>query len=156
MINTVMIILAKYFYLSIPVVYFIYFLTDKRNTKKQITIFSLITLLFSFLAAKTAGFLFYNPRPFVVNHFTPLITHASNNGFPSDHALLSFALAFLVFVFNRKLGLILVVFGIIVGFARIYTGVHSIVDVLGSFIISGSVTFASYSFFKNKKIIRVN
>ena len=71
----------------------------------------------------------------MVEHFTPLISHAANNGFPSDHSLISFAFASIVFLFNKKLGFVLFLLSFLVGLSRVYVGVHYPIDILGSFLI---------------------
>ena len=48
------------------------------------------------------GHLYYNPRPFVVGNFTPLISHSVDNGFPSDHVLLASAIASILYFFSKK------------------------------------------------------
>ncbi len=128
-----MIFSAKYLYLIIVVIS-LWFIVKKIN--KRIFIFSLIYLSSVLIIAKILSSFFYNPRPFVVKHFTPLIYHAANNGFPSDHSLIAFAFASIVFLFNRKLGFILFILAFLVGMSRVYVGVHHPIDILGSFVIS--------------------
>ncbi|MDO8582956.1 MAG: phosphatase PAP2 family protein [bacterium] len=135
MLDAFMIFSAKYLYLLIILITFLYFVKLKIS-KKKILIFSGIVLSAIFVVSQIASKLYYNPRPFVVKHFTPLIYHAANNGFPSDHSLISFAFASIAFVLNRKLGLILFALAFLVGLSRIYVGVHFPIDVLGSFLIS--------------------
>lgn len=128
-----MIFCAKYLYL-LTIVIGIWFMV--KNFNKRIFIFSLIYLPLTFIIAKVLGLFFYNPRPFAANHFTPLIIHAANNGFPSEHSLVSFAVASIIFVFNRKLGFVLFASAFLVGISRVYTGVHYPLDILGSFVIT--------------------
>lgn len=109
-----------------------------------------LILPISYIAGIIARMLYYNPRPFVVNNFTPLIEHASDNGFPSDHALLVASLAALVTIFNRKLGLVLWIIAIFVAISRVYAGVHHVLDVVGSFAISIAVALVIY-FLNNRK-----
>ena len=64
-----------------------------------------IALPLVFLTSRVASLLFENPRPFLEHDFVPLITHAADNGFPSDHALLVFAVASVVLTFNKQVGI---------------------------------------------------
>lgn len=139
MLNTLIIFAAKYLYLFIIFTAVLFFLKEKAR-RKGILIFSAITLPVVYVVAQIAGKIYYNPRPFVVEHFTPLINHMANNGFPSDHSLISFAFASIVFLFNKKLGLVLFGFSFLVGISRVYVGVHHPIDILGSFLISILVT----------------
>ena len=131
-----MILSAKYLYLFIILLAGFYIIQKFRRGERDIIWFAIFSLPLTLITAKIAGFLFYDPRPFVSGHFIPLIKHAADNGFPSDHALLSFALASLIFVFDRKLGTLAFLIGILVGYSRVYVGVHSPLDIIGSFVIS--------------------
>lgn len=150
MIETLIIIFAKYLIGVISLLAFFFFLFQKKDIKKKMIIFAGFILPVIFLISRIASLIYYNPRPFVLYNFKPLIQHAADNGFPSDHALLSFAIAFFVFVFNKKLGMILISLGFIVGFSRVMAGVHSPIDILGSFVISASVTCVVYIFLRRK------
>ncbi len=150
-INNLFIIGAKYLYLFIVVIFIFYFSKQTPRTKKEIAIFSTFVLPVSYLVAKLTALFFYNPRPFVVNKFIPLIYHIPDNGFPSDHTLLSASLAFIVFSFNRKLGTFLLILALIVGISRVFVGVHHFIDILGSLIISGLVVFFASHFFVFQK-----
>jgi undecaprenyl-diphosphatase len=147
MLNELMILLAKYLYLLIVLIGIVFVGIRLKTKKKDIVWITLISLPLILIIAKISGYFFYNPRPFVVHHFIPLVQHIADNGFPSDHALLSFAIASLAFVFNKKLGLVLFVVGVFVGFSRVYVGIHSPIDIIGSFIISTVVTYLVYRFF---------
>ena len=100
-------------------------------------IFAVLLLPLSYIAAKIISHFYFDPRPFVVGNFTPLIPHAADNGFPSDHTLLGAAIAFAIFRFNKKLGLLLLFFAILVGFSRVLAGVHHASDIAGSIVIAG-------------------
>lgn len=127
-----MVLSAKYLYLVVVVIS-LWFMV--KNYSKRILIFSVVILPLVYIVAQIAGKIFYDPRPFVIGHFIPLVVHAANNGFPSDHSLISFALASIVFLFNKKLGFVLFILGFLVGLSRVYVGIHHPVDILGSFLI---------------------
>jgi undecaprenyl-diphosphatase len=91
--------------------------------------------------ALLSGSLFYDTRPFVASHLTPLIAHAPDNGFPSDHVLLASFLGFAVLLYSRRLGLLLLVVALVIGWARVAAHIHRPIDVIGSFVLSAvSVT----------------
>lgn len=82
-----------------------------------------------------AGALFYDPRPFVAQHIHPLFAHAADNGFPSDHAVLTMFLAVCVLFCSRPWGIVLAVNAVLVGTARVLAHVHSPLDIAAGFVI---------------------
>lgn len=84
--------------------------------------------------------LIFDPRPFAVNHFQPLLPHTANNGFPSGYGLLAAAIAAAIFFANRKWALPFVILAFLIGWARVGVGIHHAVDIAGSW---GIVTVAS-------------
>ncbi|MCX5699287.1 MAG: phosphatase PAP2 family protein [Candidatus Omnitrophica bacterium] len=141
---------AKYLYLLVIVIAFAWFLIQPKPRKKEILIIAGICLPLVFVISKIVGYLYYNPRPFVVGHFKPLIYHSADNGFPSHHELLVSAIAAMIFIFSRRIGLVLWILALLVGFSRVYAGVHHLIDIAGSILISiGSVTLV-YFFRKSR------
>ena len=125
-----------------------------KGKKRQYLIgLTVVALPVAFLLSRVAGHFYYNARPFVVGNFTPLISHAADNGFPSDHMLLAALLATLVFFVNARLGTIAWVVALLVGISRVVAGVHHTGDIVGSAIISIIAVFiAHYILFLSKKI----
>lgn len=121
----------------------------KLDKKKEIIRLGIFSLPLAFIVAKILSIIYYNPRPFVVGNFTPLVNHVADNGFPSDHLLLAGTLASLVTIFNHKVGLIFWTLTIFIAISRVYVGVHHLVDVLASMLISIIVTVVVY--FLNQK-----
>ncbi len=84
-------------------------------------------------------------RPFQGHRVHQLIPHAPGVAMPSDHATAAFALAFGVLVFlNRRIGLVLAVAAALIGFARIWVGVHYPGDVGASVLIAALSAFVVY------------
>src|SRR5690348_9031192 len=137
--DSLMIFAATYLVYMLVVASIVYVLFQKRDIQKRMVVFAIISLPITYLLAKIAGKLFYDPRPFVIQHITPLIPHAPTNGFPSDHALISFAVAWIVFLHNKKFGIIFFLGALIVGIGRVYVRVHSPIDIIGSLVISSVV-----------------
>jgi undecaprenyl-diphosphatase len=80
------------------------------------------------------GSLWYDTRPFVGHpaQTVLLIRHGPDNGFPSEHATVAFAVAFAVVAFSRPLGALLVVGAAAIALDRIFVGVHYPADLLAS------------------------
>lgn len=92
--------------------------------------------ILGFVAAKILGHFYFDPRPFVGSGIAPLIPHAADNGFPSDHTLLAATLAAVATLFKRDIGVALWIVALLVGAARVAAGVHHPTDIVGSIIIA--------------------
>jgi undecaprenyl-diphosphatase len=147
---------AKYLFLLVLLLALVFIVTRGWPGAKSVLFFAVFSLPLTFGLARLAGHLYFDPRPFVSGHFMPLISHARDNGFPSDHALLCFSLASLVFVFDRKWGLLLGAIAVLVSAARVYAGVHSPIDIVGSFLISVvavSIVYLARNLVRQRRIL---
>lgn len=124
-----------------------------KKEKRSIIIFGAIVLPLIYLTAVIAGHLYNNPRPFVVEHFVPLIPHGDDNGFPSDHTLLASAIASIWTIYNRRIGLILWGAALLIGIARVYAGVHHPIDIIGSALIAAVLTSGLYVLIRRLKFL---
>ena len=80
-----------------------------------------------------AALAFVHDRPFVVHHVAPLVAHAADNGFPSDHAAAAgLAVAFL-WRRSRASAAIALVAALLLGAARVAAGLHWPVDIAGGY-----------------------
>lgn len=128
-------------------------LQESRATLIWICVSCLIAMLMSRILASFV----FEPRPFVSHHVHLLISHTADDSFPSDHATVSFAICgmflflvgstlqisryypaqeknpYSVFLLLRKpllLCLLVVVACGLIGFARVFAGVHYPGDIL--------------------------
>ncbi|HUY05245.1 MAG TPA: phosphatase PAP2 family protein [Candidatus Paceibacterota bacterium] len=122
---------ARYLFVLPIIVLGIYFIMRPRSEWKRMTLFAIPAGLLAYALGVLGGHFYFNPRPFVVLHFTPLIPHAPDNGFPSDHTLFVSAFATVGMFWSKRLGITLWAIAILVGAARVYTGLHHPIDVLG-------------------------
>lgn len=81
--------------------------------------------------------LFARPRPYMVSsEIVPLIRRLSSYSFPSGHTSSSFAAALVMHrMLPKKAGIPALVFAAMIGFSRMYVGVHYPTDVLGGIAI---------------------
>ncbi len=133
--NDLIIFSAKYLYFFEIGIAAIYFFLQPRGKQKSIILLSAIFLPLAYIVAQVIATFYFDPRPFVVGNFTPLIPHAPDNGFPSDHMLLTSAIASVLFVYDKKIGALTWLIAIVVGISRVYAGIHHLTDIVGSAII---------------------
>ena len=120
-----------------------------------------ITLLISLginglLTNLTLKDFFARPRPFNVSDgITTLIKRPRSFSFPSGHTSVSFAGALVLYkMMPKKVGIPAVVLAAMIGFSRMYVGVHYPTDVLGGIsvgIIASRVSYYWIGFVKKKK-----
>lgn len=142
--HEIIILVAKYF-IVLSAVGFLYVLYRiPRSEKVNFIILAVLGGILSLVIAKLASHFINDPRPFVQGHFTPWISHATDNGFPSDHTLLAAFLAWISLTKSRKIGGILLVVALLIGLARMAAGVHHSWDILGSFVIAAIGCLIAY------------
>ena len=152
MMSLLIILSAKYLFIVSILIALLYFLkTDKKN-KKSLFFLALLSFPFSFIIAKILALFINDPRPFVVEHIRPLISHIADNGFPSDHTLLTMTIASVIFVFNKKLGIVLFMIALFVGIARILAQIHHPLDIIGATLIAIGAT--AIAFFLEKRFLK--
>lgn len=127
--------IAQYLYLFSIAAAATYFLLRARPVQKSMIRCGIIVVLCAYVISRIVAYLYYDPRPFVVGHFVPLIAHAADNGFPSDHVLLTGTIAAALWFYNKKLSGIVWAIAFLIGWARVYAGVHHAADIVGSIVI---------------------
>jgi undecaprenyl-diphosphatase len=96
-----------------------------------------VTLALAFGFGLVAAALHPENRPFQGHHVHLLIKHTPGQSFPSDHATAAFALALTALTFlSRPVGAALLSVAGLIGFARVYCGVHYPDDIIGSLLVS--------------------
>ncbi len=134
--NNLIIFSAKYLYLLEVALAAIYSFLQTKSKQKSVIVLSAIFFPLAYVIAQVIAAFYFDPRPFVVGNFTPLIPHAPDNGFPSDHMLLASAIASILFVYNKKIGAVAWVVAIVIGVSRVYAGIHHLTDIVGSAVIA--------------------
>ncbi|MDP2837926.1 MAG: phosphatase PAP2 family protein, partial [Candidatus Moranbacteria bacterium] len=137
---------AQYLYLVIVAWAIWYIVRQPKGSRWRIILCAILALPLTYVTAKILSTFYYDPRPFVIGNFVPLLPHAPDNGFPSDHTLLSSAIAATIFFFHRKLGLVLFLIAFFVGASRVLAGVHHLVDIVGSMVIASLVTYIVFEY----------
>lgn len=94
------------------------------------------SLAVSFGLLQLAAHLYVDHRPFVDHHVTQLVSHAAGKSFPSDHTTVAAAIAFGLLFLTRfkKTGWALLIAAALVGFARVFVGIHYPIDILGGLV----------------------
>lgn len=94
-----------------------------------------VALALTFALGLVGAALYSERRPFQAHHVHELVAHAPGQSFPSDHATAAFGLALATFAFlSRRWGAALFVVALLIGFARVYVGIHYPGDIGGGFL----------------------
>lgn len=113
---------------------FLYFLYTDR--KIDFLLLGWVGVTLAFLVGKVAGLLWYNPLPFMVDGFEPLIAQNPGNGFVSDHTVVAAGVAAVFYFFDKRISAGLFAVAALIGLARVLGGVHHTVDVVGAFVVA--------------------
>jgi len=115
--------------------------------KKEILAVFLSGFLAYFISV-VLKFLFHTLRPFLALPNVQALFSESSFAFPSGHATFFSALAFSIFFLHKKAGYVFMFFALLIGLARIVAGVHFPIDILGGFILGGTVSYLSAYFLR--------
>jgi undecaprenyl-diphosphatase len=132
----------------------IIYLAIKRERKPAI--YFMVTLAVTFVLLQFMAIFNFDHRPFMDHYLTQLVAHASGKSFPSDHTTVTAGIAFGLLFFTRfkKLGAAILIAACLIGFARIFVGIHYPLDILGGLVtglLGGALTFGAYKLIEGKR-----
>lgn len=82
------------------------------------------------------GVLVQRPRPFLgLSDMHLLVSRESSYSFPSGHAAVAFALAFVMYRHDRDWGIAFLILALLVAVGRVFVGVHYPMDIIGGAVV---------------------
>ena len=146
------------FLLLVVIAVILYAQITRHETLKKVAIIALAALLFSDAIAFVLKHIVHEPRPFmIIDNVRLLVMEDDLNSFPSGHTTSTVAVV-TALILNMKyltkkhyliVDIALVIFAVIIGFSRMYVGVHYPGDVLAGAII-GLIGAFTINHFKDK------
>ena len=85
--------------------------------------------------AQVLKILIHTPRPFIAFQNVSSLIHETGYAFPSGHATFYMAIAIALYFSHKKIGYVFMFFALLIGIARIITGVHFPGDIVGGFLL---------------------
>jgi len=125
---------AEYFEYILLFSLLLFLVVRFRKYFKMIIEAIISAILARFVIVGLIRWLWQKPRPFVENNVNLLLTHDAP-AFPSGHAAFFFALSTIVYLYNKKIGLLFFIFSFLICLARVFTGIHWPVDILAGAIV---------------------
>ena len=109
-----------------------------RNFKKYYKIITqaFISGIFArFIIVEIIRFIWYRPRPFIVEPVNLLLRHSTSASFPSGHATFFFALSTLIYLYDKKTGILFLVASFLISISRVFCGIHWPFDILAGALV---------------------
>jgi undecaprenyl-diphosphatase len=126
------------------------FFRDNKKRRLALVLFAGITLTYCTIDL-LKGWI-GRPRPFEVLTGLNLLLKADGSSFPSGHTAMAFMAQTLLSYSFKKWRIALIIFALLVGFSRIYAGVHYPLDVLGGIVVGIGVGYALLAIARLSKI----
>ena len=142
--DTLIIFAAKYLFAIVAVLAIYAWWQLPKELRLRVAIQAILGLSFAAVLVKVAGALVPEARPFVANHFVPLVAQNPDNSFPSDHTTFTMLAAFTILPFARRWGWALASLALIVGLGRIAAGVHWPLDIVGGTVVAAVSAAGAY------------
>ena len=94
-------------------------------------------------------------RPCWIDPNIPLlIPNPDDFSFPSGHTLASFISAIMIFLHNKKWGIVTLIIAALISFSRLYLFVHFPTDVLGAILLAAIISISMYHLWNKLEKIR--
>jgi undecaprenyl-diphosphatase len=142
---------AKYLAYLLGLSIFLFLLVSFKKYWSMIVKALMAGILARFGIVELIRYFFPRPRPFLEENVNLLVDKINQPAFPSGHAAFFFALSFIVFLYNKKAGLLFFIASILICLGRVIVGVHWPSDILVGAMVglfSGWLVYKIFNFLK--------
>jgi undecaprenyl-diphosphatase len=108
---------------------------DQRARNQRAILRAIIALFIANIILKLCNLIYFRPRPFDSHEVNLLFYRPWDSSFPSNPATVGFSIATAMWLYNRRLGTLLLVLATLFGLSRIYCGVHYPSDVIAGALL---------------------
>jgi len=108
---------------------------DQRERNQRAILRALIALFMANIILKLCNLTYFRPRPFVGHEVNLLFYRPTDSSFPSNPATVGFSVATAIWLYDRRLGALLLGLAAPFGLSRIYCGVHYPSDVIAGALL---------------------
>jgi len=126
--------LAEYFQYIVIFSLFVFLFVRFQKYWKMVMLAIASAFFSRFIIVEVIRWFWQRPRPFVNNNVNLLITH-NEFAFPSGHAAFFFAIATIVYLYNKKIGILFFVSAFLISLARVFCGIHWPLDILAGAVV---------------------
>ncbi|MSU55325.1 MAG: phosphatase PAP2 family protein [Candidatus Taylorbacteria bacterium] len=144
--DTIIVFFAHYLAYVLIFTFIILIFFSSALYKSKIHLFLSALIGFAFgrgVVVELFRFLYHHPRPSIIlSNVHPLLVETSYS-FPSGHTTAFFTLSFVMWNYNKSLGIVFFIFSTIMGIARIAAGIHYPLDIMAGAIIGLLIGFAT-------------
>jgi undecaprenyl-diphosphatase len=142
--NDLIIFCAKYLFIVVALLFLLAWAQANRKEKFKMAVAVIIAGIIAVVLDKLVARLYYDPRPFVTHSVKPLVAHAADNGFPSEHTTFTMTLSAVLIFYRPKLAKLSFALALLVGIGRIAAHVHSPIDIVGGIAIGLIAGYLGY------------
>ena len=145
--DVTIIFLAEYLPYAVVLAFLALLFYSAYAKREKIRIFwtaTLATVVARYGIAELIRLFYHRPRPFIAYDIVPLFPHENAWSFPSGHAAFFFALAAVMYFYNKKCGALFFLAAIIISVSRVIAGVHYPSDILGGALVGIAVAYVVY------------
>lgn len=154
--NPILVFITEYsvYILAFWMIFQWFFIKEKVRTR-TILAGAILSFIISEMIGKVLGVFVEHPQPFAtLPHVNQLISHEIDNSFPSDHTLLFFSICMMLFLGSKSSKRIFyLLIAALVGFSRIWVGVHYPMDVLVAAFIGTIVSSMLFPVIIHSKLL---
>ena len=150
--DVIMIGSAKYLAVVFAVALIVLWLSW-RSKNQRAAFLAGVSALVALGIGQIIGKLIPRPRPYLSHTITQLIPRSLDTSFPSDHATLGFAVATMIWFFNRKAGGLLLIVATLMAVSRVFVGAHYPGDIIGGAVL-GSLTSVTLAGLAQRRFVR--
>jgi undecaprenyl-diphosphatase len=131
-------VLAAEYMPVVVILFMVYLWIRKGDRTHDILLYSVYAAIVGLIINYLIGLIYFHPRPSMLHLGTQLFPYPTDSSFPSDHTTLMVSIALMLIYFKetRVYGMIILIFGLIGGFARVFSGIHFPFDIFGSVVVA--------------------
>jgi len=133
--DSLAIFFAKYFEYVLLLSLFIFLAIGFKKYWKMVIESLVSAVLARLVIVNIIRLLWFRPRPFIDNAVNLLIEYPDKAAFPSGHAAFYFALSTIIFLYNKKIGILFYIGSSLIVISRVFIGIHWPTDILAGIIV---------------------